>query len=914
MAADEHGMMLPGWLAERRDGTYADGLRFDQLRFLQCKLILKPDRFTSTRVFKEFARLVQRAAQATGVGFTRAPKLEERPRVREVLFLDTGDFHLYNNAFIVRRRIAYEDGFPVGDPEIVFKYRTPDMMMAQAMDVRPHISGSYRVKFKLEIMPLKERIGGVRRLLSHNVEFGLSQAPEADRLAMASLDHMSLPELQKLFPPLQTITCEGSDDVALVNQCIVEELMQDICTLDFGRRTEATANLALWRARGGPPFLRRRVRLPDTLQRPGRFRPQGIVCLRAFLHRAAADRRRLAVAHHDQDRGGLPPERQPTTGPRMSDQASTAPPRPSLGRIFRVFLVMGATSLGGGVVGYLRTGLVVRERWLDDTSFVELLSISQTLPGLNATNMSILVGDRLRGARGAILATLGMCLPGAALMTGAAFAYGVGGDDPWSKAFLQRHRRRRPGIDRRGHGAARLAGAEVGCRLCLRPGHRRRCRGLRHPGPLCPARGRRGRHLVAPASSPGAARQGHEMKQLGDIAGVFAYLSLLTVGGGMAAFPELKTLTVDTYHWVTFPELLHFYSLGQLAPGPNMMMVASIGAVAAQAGATGVTAGLTGASVALVAFFLPTGILTFAIGRLWTHLATWRWRPAIQTGLGSVSVGLVLAGAIIMGRGAVTNALYAAIALVVFFLLLKTKINPAYRSWRQAWSASSRTGWPELFAAQLCWTFASAIRHSGRRLGCRCAGRPRHADRRDLVGLYQAALVPVAAQHEVVDAQDALTLRHAAGIAALETHRLVPAVLAPTLALAVAIGADEAVDRVAMLEPLRLPLTVRLPGMARALPHHLVLRLRMPIPHAAACLGIEQPGALVAGRGPADLQRIGFARGQSGLDGTSAISCAKAGPAIRTKEQKRGMSLMDGPRNIRAPQHPWSCWRNAMPR
>lgn len=159
------------------------------------------------------------------------------------------------------------------------------------------------------------------------------------------------------------------------------------------------------------------------------------------------------------------------------------------------------------------------------------------------------------------------------------------------------------------------------------------------------------------------------MKQLLDIAGVFAYLSLLTVGGGMAAFPELKTLTVDTYHWVTFPEMLHFYSLGQLAPGPNMMMVVSIGAV---------VAGLPGAAVALIAFFLPTGILTWAIGRLWIHLATWRWRPAIQTGLGSVSVGLVLAGAIIMGRGAVTNALYAAVAIVVFFLLLKTKINPAY--------------------------------------------------------------------------------------------------------------------------------------------------------------------------------------------------------------------------------------------
>jgi chromate transporter len=116
--------------------------------------------------------------------------------------------------------------------------------------------------------------------------------------------------------------------------------------------------------------------------------------------------------------------------------SSSASPAPSLGKIFWIFLVMGATSLGGGVVGYLRTGLVLRERWLDDVTFVELLSISQTLPGLNATNMAILVGDRLRGGHGALLAMLGICLPSAALMTAAAFAYGVGGDDPWSKAFL----------------------------------------------------------------------------------------------------------------------------------------------------------------------------------------------------------------------------------------------------------------------------------------------------------------------------------------------------------------------------------------------------------------------------------------------------------------------------------------------
>ena len=84
----------------------------------------------------------------------------------------------------------------------------------------------------------------------------------------------------------------------------------------------------------------------------------------------------------------------------------------TLGRLFWVFFVLGATSFGGGVVAYLRQALVVRERWLDDESFLSGLELSQTLPGLNATNMSIYMGERLRGIPGALVALLGMCLPG----------------------------------------------------------------------------------------------------------------------------------------------------------------------------------------------------------------------------------------------------------------------------------------------------------------------------------------------------------------------------------------------------------------------------------------------------------------------------------------------------------------------
>ncbi|MCA0301620.1 MAG: hypothetical protein LCH95_04380 [Proteobacteria bacterium] len=256
MADNTADLLLPAWLAERYDGAYADGRRFDEIGFLQCKLILKPDRFTSAKVFREFAALVERAAERTDVGHVRVLPDAPRPEIREVLFLDTADFRFYNHGFIVRRRIAYENGFPMNDPEIVFKFRTTDMKAAQALDVRPHISERYKIKFKLEVMPLRERLGGMRRLLAHNVEFALSQSPEAARLDLETLGRMTLPDLQRLFPALSSIPSEGQEKVALVNECIVEELMQDLCRLEFGKRTHATANLALWRSRGDHrPFV-----------------------------------------------------------------------------------------------------------------------------------------------------------------------------------------------------------------------------------------------------------------------------------------------------------------------------------------------------------------------------------------------------------------------------------------------------------------------------------------------------------------------------------------------------------------------------------------------------------------------------------------------------------------------------------
>jgi chromate transporter len=167
------------------------------------------------------------------------------------------------------------------------------------------------------------------------------------------------------------------------------------------------------------------------------------------------------------------------------------------------------------------------------------------------------------------------------------------------------------------------------------------------------------------------------MNQLSTVFGVFAYLSLLTVGGGMAAFPEMEHLTVDVHHWMTSAQLVHMYSVGQLAPGPNMMMLVSIGDWALWEATNSIAFGIVGGLVVIAAFFGPTALLALAVGRAWNKLEKWPWRLSIQQGLAPVSVGLLLAGTLSMAKTAVHGWTTGGIALAVLLVMLWRKINPA---------------------------------------------------------------------------------------------------------------------------------------------------------------------------------------------------------------------------------------------
>jgi hypothetical protein len=238
--AEEH----PPAAEQQKAGTatYSDGHPLDTIQYLESKIILKPDRFTSIESFRDFGKIVKRTAKSHKVGFTDDPESGRRPQIKEIVFGDTADCRLYNNAFILRRRVSYVDGFPVGDPEIVFKFRHPDPEKAAAVDVRPHIAGKSRIKFKAEALPPKDHIGGYRILFSHNCQFGLSQAYDGDKTSMSTLT--------RIFPPLAALKKSDEEKVELVSNAIVEEVLLPLGELDFSKGIVANCDVALWRTRG----------------------------------------------------------------------------------------------------------------------------------------------------------------------------------------------------------------------------------------------------------------------------------------------------------------------------------------------------------------------------------------------------------------------------------------------------------------------------------------------------------------------------------------------------------------------------------------------------------------------------------------------------------------------------------------
>ena len=121
----------------------------------------------------------------------------------------------------------------------------------------------------------------------------------------------------------------------------------------------------------------------------------------------------------------------------MADATTPALHAPrSCGELFRVFNGLALRGFGGVLPVAHRT-LVEEQRWLAPQQFVELLALSQVLPGPNVINMALIYGDRHHGWRGALAAGAGLIVLPLAIVLALALGYRQFATDPLVSGALR---------------------------------------------------------------------------------------------------------------------------------------------------------------------------------------------------------------------------------------------------------------------------------------------------------------------------------------------------------------------------------------------------------------------------------------------------------------------------------------------
>ncbi len=125
------------------------------------------------------------------------------------------------------------------------------------------------------------------------------------------------------------------------------------------------------------------------------------------------------------------------SAPGCAPDATADRPRPtSLGDLFLSMTVLALQGFGG-VLAVVQRELVERKRWMTREEFVEEWAVAQIMPGPNVVNLSLMIGHRYFGLRGAVVAVAGMLACPLLVVLGLALAYAQFAGHPQVTAALR---------------------------------------------------------------------------------------------------------------------------------------------------------------------------------------------------------------------------------------------------------------------------------------------------------------------------------------------------------------------------------------------------------------------------------------------------------------------------------------------
>jgi chromate transporter len=345
---------------------------------------------------------------------------------------------------------------------------------------------------------------------------------------------------------------------------------------------------------------------------------------------------------------------------------------------------LGLTAFGGPAahISMIHDEVVTRRRWLDDRRFLDLLGVTNLIPGPNSTEMTMHVGHVRAGWRGLLAAGASFILPAASISLLLAWAYVEYGTTPAAEALLYGMK---PvvvvivaqalvklarsavtgwmtGLVALTAAAAYLLGINelailaLGGLIVLAA----RSAAGKSLSSILPGSGLAG--LAALAAAPGTV-------SLGRLFLVFLKAGAFLYGSGYVLFAFLHNDLVEGLQVLTDQQLLDAVAIGQITPGPVFTTATFIGYV---------LGGLPGAVVATVGIFLPAFVFVGAVTPLARRIRDRQWTSAIVDGVSVAALGLMAGVTLQLGRDALVDPLTVAVALSAAVVLWRTRLNSAW--------------------------------------------------------------------------------------------------------------------------------------------------------------------------------------------------------------------------------------------
>ena len=362
-------------------------------------------------------------------------------------------------------------------------------------------------------------------------------------------------------------------------------------------------------------------------------------------------------------------------------------PSGSVAEVVSVFLKLGTIAFGGPAahVGLLRDEVVRRRRWVTDERFMDLLGMTNLIPGPNSTEMAIHLGYLRAGWPGLIAGGVCFIVPAMLIVLACAWLYVRWGTLPQAAWLLYGVKpviiavvvQAMWSLLRTAVKGPLLAAVGAGVVALYLAGGNEILLLLGGGGVVMLARaGRRlagAAMVVAGAAAPGAAlgqtAGAAGSATLGTLFLLFLKIGAVLYGSGYVLLAFLRGDFVERLRWLTDQQLLDAIAIGQFTPGPVLTTATFVGYL---------VGGVPGALLATLGIFLPGFVFVALSHPLIPRVRGSEWAGAFLDGVNVASLGLMAAVTWDLGRAAIVDPLTAVLALVAAVLLVRYRVNSAW--------------------------------------------------------------------------------------------------------------------------------------------------------------------------------------------------------------------------------------------